>query len=259
MSLKVAILGAVAAACVGGAAFVQSGMTVEELVELGKSYMDNLEDVLGELGPVKGPLLLFVIYVISTVFMLPLWGFHMTTGYVYGTFYAALLIATTQALAAGAAFSMSRYVVGPYVRGFLERKYGKKFDAIDRAVSNEGLKITLLLRLSPLIPFGMNNYLCGITQMKLWKFVVGTWLGVLPGTTAYCNVGAMGKTALDKGTTPLQKGVMALGLVAGLAVVKILSDVSSKALKDAGIDDEKEQGSKGESISTDKSDSRKRQ
>ncbi|GBG33430.1 Transmembrane protein 64 [Hondaea fermentalgiana] len=238
MSVKVALVGGVTAAAVAAAALWQSGMTVEEVIVLAKDQMDNLEDVLRELGPVKGPFLLFIIYVISTIFMLPLWGFHMTTGYVYGTFYAAMLIATTQALAAGAAFTMSRYVVGPYVRGFLERKYGRKFFAIDRAVSDEGLKITLLLRLSPLIPFGMNNYLCGITQMKLWEFVVGTWLGVLPGTTAYCNVGAMGKTALDKGTTPLQKGVMVLGLCAGLAVVKILSDLSSKALKDAGIGDE---------------------
>ena len=133
---------------------------------------------------------------------------------------------------------MSRHVVGPYIRDRLVRKYGKKFAAIDNAVGREGLKITLLLRLSPLIPFGMNNYVCGCTGMKLWEFVVGTFFGVLPGTTAYCNLGAMGKTALDKGTTPLQKGVMALGFVAALAVVYLLSELAKDALKEAGIDDD---------------------
>lgn len=156
----------------------------------------------------------------------------------YGTGWAALLIASTQAICSGVALSVSRYIVGPYIRGFLERKYGKKFQAIDKAVGKDGLKITLLLRLSPLIPFGMNNYVCGITQMKLWEFVVGTFFGVLPGTTAYCNLGSLGKTALDQGTTTLQKAVMALGLVAALATIKFLSDLATTALGEAGISDD---------------------
>lgn len=35
-----------------------------------------------------GPVYLFLIYLVTTVFMLPLWGFHVTTGYAYGTFRA---------------------------------------------------------------------------------------------------------------------------------------------------------------------------
>ena len=72
-------------------------------------------------------------------------------------------------------------------------RYGEKYRAIDAAVGKQGLYITVLLRLSPLIPFGVNNYLCGCTQIRLWQWVLGTWVGVLPGTTAYCNLGAIGK------------------------------------------------------------------
>lgn len=204
-----------------------------------KAKLDNLETILIEAGP-KGPLYVFGIYVVSTVFMLPLWGFHLTCGWVYGTGWASLLICTTQALAAGVAFTVSRYLVGPYIRSFLERKYGRKFQAIDAAVGKQGLKITLLLRLSPLIPFGMNNYVCGCTQMKLWEFVVGTFFGVLPGTTAYCNAGSLSKQALDQGTTTLQKCVMGLGVIAALATVKLMSDLATSALKEAGIEDSNE-------------------
>mmetsp|Transcript_16616 Transcript_16616/g.47303 ORF Transcript_16616/g.47303 Transcript_16616/m.47303 type:complete len:265 (+) Transcript_16616:53-847(+) len=229
------IAAAVAAAI--GLFALSTQISPQDAVGLIKAKMDNFEEVLLAAGPM-GPVYVFGVYLVTTIFMLPLWGFHMTCGWVYGTFWSSLLIATTQAFCAGAAFSTSRYVVGPYIRGFLVRKYGKKYDAIDSAVSKEGLKITLLLRLSPIVPFGINNYLCGVTKMKLWEFVLGTWLGVLPGTTAYCNLGAMGKTALDGGTTPLQKAVMALGVVAALAVIKLLSDLATKALKDAGIDDD---------------------
>lgn len=228
-----------------GGLYATGNFDPEEIVKLVHSTMDNFETVLLEAG-IWGPIYVFLIYLVTTVFMLPLWGFHMTCGYVYGTYLSALLIATTQALCAGVAFSTSRYLVGPYIRGFLERNYGKKFLAIDKAVGEEGFKIILLLRLSPIIPFGINNYLCGCTKMKLWEFVLGTWLGVLPGTTAYCNMGAMGKTVLNEGTTPLQKGVMALGIVAALAVIKILSDLATRALKEAGIEDEKSTSTKQE-------------
>lgn len=217
--------------------YLNGHVDVEGVVKVIHTSMDSFEDVLVEAG-VWGPIYVFLIYMVTTVFMLPLWGFHMTCGYVYGTFISAFLIATTQAICAGVAFSTSRYIVGPYIRGFLERNYGKKYLAIDKAVGEDGLRITLLLRLSPIVPFGINNYLCGCTNMKLWEFVVGTWFGVLPGTTAYCNIGAMGKTVLNEGTTTLQKGVMGIGLVAALAVIKVLSDLATKSLKDAGIQDE---------------------
>lgn len=200
-------------------------------------HAKELETTLVEMGP-YGPLLLFMVYLVSTVFMLPLWGFHMIAAFVYGSFYSALFISITQAICAGAAFSVSRYLVGPYIRGFLQRKYGKKFTAIDAAVGDDGFRIVLLLRLSPIIPFGVNNYICGCTQMKLWEFVLGTWLGVLPGTSVYCHMGAMGKNVMEKGATIEQKIVMGIGFVAALAVIKLLSDLSTKALKEAGIDDE---------------------
>ena len=126
--------------------------------------------------------------------MLPLWGFHMTCGFVYGTFWSALLISVTQAVCAGAAFLTSRYVARPFIKERLHKYFGKKYDAIDRAVGKQGFKIILLLRLSPIIPFGINNYICGCTQMRFWDFVLGTWLGILPGTTAYCNLGAIGES-----------------------------------------------------------------
>lgn len=249
LALAVATVAAVAATASAAAAAVDNGDAGNASGEIGNEWsvagamdyvraqMGSLEDVLLEAG-MWGPVYVFGVYMVTTIFMLPLWGFHMTCGYVYGTFWSALLIASTQALCAGGAFSVSRYVVGGHIRGWLERTYGKKFAAIDKAVGEQGLKITLLLRLSPLIPFGINNYVCGITEMKLWEFVAGTFFGVLPGTTAYCNLGALGKTALDEGTTPLQKGVMAIGLVAALAVVKVLSDLATNALKEAGISDD---------------------
>ena len=202
------------------------------------SLISQYEETLLDAGS-YGPLYLFAIYLVTTVFMLPLWGFHVTTGYAYGTFWAALLISTTQAVCAGAAFATSRYVARPYIRDFLRTRYGNKFDAIDRAVSKKGLQTTILLRLSPIIPFGVNNYLCGCTGIKLWQWVLGTWIGVLPGTTAYCNVGALGKSFSGE-TTNLQKAVLVLQITAGLGAVYYLNRLATRALAEEGIGEDKD-------------------
>lgn len=47
-----------------------------------------------------------------------------------------------------------------------------------------------LLRLSPLLPLALSNYLYGLTSVDLPSYVAGSWLGMLPGTIAYVTAGA---------------------------------------------------------------------
>lgn len=71
----------------------------------------------------------------------------------------------------------------------------KRFAAIDRAISRDGLKFVTLLRLSPLLPLAASNYLYGLTSVDLGSYVLGSWLGMLPGTYAYVTAGGSGVEA----------------------------------------------------------------
>ena len=64
-----------------------------------------------------------------------------------------------------------------------------KFKAIDRAIGRNSLKIVTLLRLSPLLPLALSNYLYGLTSVDLGSYVLGSWAGMLPGTIAYVAAG----------------------------------------------------------------------
>lgn len=49
----------------------------------------------------------------------------------------------------------------------------KKFAAIDKAIGENGFKVVTLLRLSPLLPFSLGNYLYGLTSVKFVPYVLG--------------------------------------------------------------------------------------
>ena len=66
-----------------------------------------------------------------------------------------------------------------------------KFKAIDKAIGRNSLKIVTLLRLSPLLPLALSNYLYGLTSVDLGSYVLGSWAGMLPGTIAYVAAGML--------------------------------------------------------------------
>ncbi|KAK6937967.1 SNARE associated Golgi protein [Dillenia turbinata] len=74
----------------------------------------------------------------------------------------------------------------------------KKFLAIDKAIGENGFRVVTLLRLSPLLPFSLGNYLYGLTSVKFVPYVLGSWLGMLPGTWAYVSAGAFGRAIIQE-------------------------------------------------------------
>ena len=49
-------------------------------------------------------------------------------------------------------------------------------EAIDRAIAKSGWKVVALLRLSPLVPFSLSNYLYGLTAVRLGPYLLASWI-----------------------------------------------------------------------------------
>lgn len=71
-----------------------------------------------------------------------------------------------------------------------------KFRALDTAIAKEGFKVILLLRLSPIFPFALSNYLYGVTSVDFFEYMMGTLIGFFPGTLAYVYGGTVGRLVL---------------------------------------------------------------
>ena len=139
-------------------------------------------------------------------------------------------------LGSSGAFLIARYIA----RGWVENKLAQneRFDAVDRAVAESGLKITFLLRLSPAFPFSFLNYALGLTRVSFRDYALAGF-GMLPGTLLYVYygsvIGAVAKIATQT-ETPKGSGyyvVMAVGLVATILVTTLVTRIARRALTEA--------------------------
>ena len=134
--------------------------------------------------------------------------------------------------AATLSFLAARYVLRERVRALLVGR--PRLLAIDRAVAEEGWKIVALLRLSPAVPFNLQNYLFGATAVPLSHYVAATAIGIVPGSLLYVYLGVLARAARQGGGAgaPLEWLLSGIGLLATLAAV-ILVARKAKARLDA--------------------------
>lgn len=80
-------------------------------------------------------------------------------------------------MAASVAFLIARYFARERILKMVEGN--KKFLAIDKAIGENGFRVVTLLRLSPLLPFSLGNYLYGLTSVKFVPYVLGRFAALL--------------------------------------------------------------------------------
>merc|ERR1712070_458384 len=106
-----------------------------------------------------------------------------------------------------------------------------RFRALDTVISREGFKIVLLLRLSPLFPFALSNYLYGLTSVPFWDYFWRTLIGFAPGTTAYVYTGTMGKALIGGDSTLPWYGYVGV-LAVLITFARFLTDIATQAVEE---------------------------
>lgn len=180
-----------------------------------------------------GVALFTLIYIIAALVLAPAAVLTIAAGFAWG-FWALPIVVVAATLGAAAAFLVARYAVRERVRLWLRRR--RNLAAIDRAVAEEGWKIVALVRLSPVIPFGLQNYLFGATAVPFGHFVAATFAGIIPGTALYTYIGVLGGESGQAG--PARWALFALGLAATALVAVLVARKARAKLAEAGIDED---------------------
>ena len=200
-----------------------------------KDYLAGLLERIESVGP-WGPVLLAAAYVVACVLFIPGSILTLGAGFLFGVVYGTIAASVGSVLGATAAFLVGRTLL----RGWIEKRIADypQFQAIDRAVGENGFKIVLLTRLSPIFPFNLLNYAFGLTNVRLRHFVPASWIGMLPGTIMYVYLGSALKSLAEvaagspQGGTP-QTIFFVVGLVMTVVATIVITRVARRALNEA--------------------------
>lgn len=137
--------------------------------------------------------LFMLIYIAQTGLSLP--GatiLSLAAGALFGPWLGTLYAVAAATIGAGLAFLAVRYLF----RDGVVKKFGGKLEGINRELDGRGLNYLLFLRLVPVFPFFLINLAAGLTRLPLRTFLLGTFVGIIPGGFVYVNAGA-GLAAID--------------------------------------------------------------
>jgi uncharacterized membrane protein YdjX (TVP38/TMEM64 family) len=222
---KLAVLAIIAAGIIAAAVLFD----LPALLVRGLEYIDSFG--------LAGALIFIALYITATVAFIPGSILTLGAGVVFGLGWGTVYVSIGSTIGATAAFLLGRSLFRGWISGKIEGS--KRFSAIDRAVAEEGWKIVLLTRLSPVFPYNVLNYAYGLTDIGTLPYAFSSWIGMLPGTLLYVYVGSLaGNLAaaaagpeVSGGTDgPLEMIVRIAGFTATLLVTILVARIARRAL-----------------------------
>ncbi len=216
---------------IGIAVIVATLVASTQFIDL-QGILTNALRWIDDLGPLAA-IVFIAIYMVATVLFFPASILTLGAGVVFGVVLGSLYVFIAASIGASLAFLVGRYVA----RGWVEKQIqgNPRFKAIDQAVAEEGIKIVLLTRLSPIFPFNLLNYAYGLTKVSFKDYVLGT-LGILPGTIMFVYVGSLAQNLATIGAedveTPggIEWAIRIIGFVATVIVTVYVTKIAKKAL-----------------------------
>ncbi len=155
----------------------------------------------------------WLMYAIATVLFLPGSVLTLAGGALFGPVLGTFYNLTGATIGATLAFLVSRYLASDWVA----QRTGGRLKQLINGVEGEGWRFVAFVRLVPLFPFNLLNYALGLTRIPLLQYIIASYICMLPGAIAYTYLGYAGREAAAGGEGLIQKGLLALALLAAVA------------------------------------------
>lgn len=132
------------------------------------------------------PIVYCAIYLVAV--FIPYAGTTMTIvgGLLFPPLFGTALVITISSLGSVLPFLVSKKFGRKYIKAKIEKtKYKKYLDHTDK----NSFMYVLYMRLLPLIPYELQNYIIGFVDISITKFIIVTFIGLLPGTFTLIYLG----------------------------------------------------------------------
>lgn len=151
----------------------------------------------------------------------------VTGGFLFGALIGALYASVFSTAGSTLAFLMSRHLIGAWV----QRRFKKELRRFNEEISRHGHNYLFVLRIVPVLPSFLINYLAGLTRISALRFAAATFLGICPGAIVYSLAGSrLSMIEAPKDVLSI-KVIIAFSLLAVFALLPVLYDKMQGVLK----------------------------
>ena len=154
------------------------------------------------------------LFALLPAFFFPVAVLALAGGLLFGLFWGSVYTFIGAMLNCTLMFLLARYAGREKVEALIQKKLSPVWQhRLQNLNSSGGFALLVILRLIPAVPYNLINYALGLTAMPWRTYIIGSAIGIIPGTLAFINIG---DKALDV-TSP--DFWIAIGLLALLLVV----------------------------------------
>jgi uncharacterized membrane protein YdjX (TVP38/TMEM64 family) len=179
-----------------GIALRQQGFfTADALLSLLKAY------------PVAAPLIFITIYTIVPAVFLPAIPLSLAAGFLWGPVWGVVFAIIGATAGASLSFFLARYLIGDMVRRWVA---ASRWQWLEESVARHGWRAVAFVRLIPVFPFNIVNYLFGLTPIPFGQYLWSTFVFMLPACIAFVAFGS------SLGSLVVEGNIR--GLLVGIAV-----------------------------------------
>ena len=171
-----------------------------------------------------------LVFLLLTITMLPTIEQYIGAGLIYGTWWGAALTTVLSLIGAMLAFAIARTSLRRWIEHRLDGH--DWLTELDRGIGQRAFWIAVLLRLSPILPYGPTNYALGATRISPGMYAVTTVVGTAPTNLLYAYAGSLlhRVTEIGDARTPGHEALLWGGIAATAAVSILLSWIAKRAL-----------------------------
>jgi len=231
---------------------------------------DKMLDWISE-NPGIGWIVTVVAYAALTVALIPGSVLTIGSGLAFGSALGlaeGILVGSTAVIVGATLGSVLAFLMGRFLLKEWIDTWSYKFKiikALDTAFIHKGLQFVLLLRLSPIVPFNIFNFIMGSSSISFKNYFFGTFFGIIPGTVAFVSIGALLGSALgnhrsdgpsnvvypnlcetNKTEATVRIILLVVGIVATILAVILISKFSYKQFLKLKKQEEEEEKEKNE-------------
>lgn len=161
-----------------------------------------------------------VIYAAMTAFSLPIATLATVLGgFLFGAVFGTTLVVIGATIGATILFIAAKTSIGDSLRN----RAGPTLRRMEAGFRENAFSYLLVLRLIPVFPFFLVNLAPAFLGVSLRTFVIATFLGIIPGSFVYVQVGTGLGSVLDAGSELSLTGVLTPDVIIALVGLAVLS------------------------------------